>query len=208
MATTTLTTEDADAIIDAALLGPNQGKAIPNPDSTGLPPGVGLYTPLDEQAPPPPELTKDQQKIQQAQADMLGKEAAAALAKEQADQRAREQTLIGQAEKLLNKSKAAAGSAGGQIAKLPTPGNLALPLVLLALFFFILLQFNGNTRLQWLWLVVTGNAYVTDTSQTSQAQSTPSTGSGGGPGALIAPDLPFAVLHLPSSNGMYGEAYS
>lgn len=38
------------------------------------------------------------------------------------------------------------------------PGGLFLPILVLFLFFLALLPINGQTRLQWLWSVVTNNA--------------------------------------------------
>lgn len=41
---------------------------------------------------------------------------------------------------------------------LSMPGGLFLPIALLFLFFLALLPIGGNTRLQWLWQVITNNA--------------------------------------------------
>lgn len=49
-------------------------------------------------------------------------------------------------------------SAGDAAAHIPTPGSIATPLIILLVFFLALIPIAGNTRLKWLWLVVTGNA--------------------------------------------------
>lgn len=208
MALQTISSADASAIIDQALLGANAGKAItgPAPDTTALAPG-----PLPTDAPEDDEqLTPKQRKaraeaeqLRQAQEDMLGKEAAQRLADEQAAQEAREKTLLGAAEKLASAGKASARKTGDRIASLPTPGNLMVPLILLLAFFFILVTYNGSTRLQWLWLVLTNNAYVTPSAQGASAPSTLQPTGGSGPGPL--------VLALPASfspSGMGGNPYS
>ena len=47
-----------------------------------------------------------------------------------------------------------------RLERLPTPGSLVLPLVILLVFFFLLLPVNGHTRFVWIWLVLTGNADI------------------------------------------------
>ena len=49
-------------------------------------------------------------------------------------------------------------STGDTVAHIPTPGTIATPLIILLVFFLALIPIAGNTRLKWLWLVVTGNA--------------------------------------------------
>jgi hypothetical protein len=201
-ATINLTSEDANAIIDNALLNAQQG--IPStgqvPGESGVFPGpLPTDAPIDENLTPEQKQARhDQEKIKDAQGDMLGEEQAAALAEEQAKQAEREKTLIGIGEKLLNQSKAAASGAGVKIAGIPTPGNLVTPLTLLVLFFFILILYNGHTRLQWLWLVLTNNAYV--------STNAPGGGTGGGPPVPAQEMLIGAIASLPAftPTGMSG----
>lgn len=47
-----------------------------------------------------------------------------------------------------------------RIANVPDPGGLAFPLVTLFIFFMILIRINGHSRMEWLWLVLTGNAEI------------------------------------------------
>ena len=58
----------------------------------------------------------------------------------------------------VNAVQRVARNTGVAIERLPSPGSVMLPLLVLGIFFFLLLPVNGHTRLTWLWLVVTGNA--------------------------------------------------
>ena len=58
----------------------------------------------------------------------------------------------------INAVQKVARNTGVAIERLPSPGSVMLPLLVLGIFFFLLLPVNGHTRLTWLWLVVTGNA--------------------------------------------------
>ena len=49
-------------------------------------------------------------------------------------------------------------SVGDSVSTIPTPGTIATPLIILLVFFLALIPIAGNTRLKWLWLVVSGNA--------------------------------------------------
>lgn len=49
---------------------------------------------------------------------------------------------------------------GEKIAGFPSPGSLAFPIVVLLIFFMILIRINGHSRMEWLWLVITGNAQI------------------------------------------------
>lgn len=50
---------------------------------------------------------------------------------------------------------------GDTVSRLPTPGTIATPLIILLVFFLALIPIAGNTRLKWLWLVITGDADLT-----------------------------------------------
>ncbi len=41
-----------------------------------------------------------------------------------------------------------------------TPGSIFLPVSVLIVFFLLLLPVNGHTRIEWLWLALTGNAQI------------------------------------------------
>lgn len=208
-------TETADSVIDAAIagqatsqaaLGPNQGKAQPEDDSL-----LPSYTPLDEQAPPPPPESADERKIREAQEELLGKEEAERLAKEEAERQAKEATLLGQANKLLNSGKQTASKTGNWLGNVPTPGDLTVPLIILGVLFLLLVTYNGQTRFQWLWLVLTGNANVVTTlpgtGEGPPAKTkTPPAGQSSGKGPP-PPAFQFDALALPafSINGTYGS---
>ncbi len=193
-----LSVQDANTIIDQALLNAQSGpSAAPAPIADPL-----LLTPTTGPGPAPgpdqQKLTEEEKKIAKAQEDLLGKEAAEQQRKEEAERKAREATLIGLAQKLVDKSQAAGDQANERIGNVPTPGSIAVPLILLLLFFFILIGFNGHTRLQWLWLVLTNNAHVGSITDTG-------TSTGSGPSAIPATggfafDIPAPK---PSTNGVY-----
>lgn len=76
-------------------------------------------------------------------------------------------------------------STGDAVSHIPTPGSIATPLIILLVFFLALIPIAGNTRLKWLWLVVSGNADMAagiasgditppGTSKDSASSSTPS----------------------------------
>lgn len=207
--------QTADSVIDAAIAGQatnqaerglNQGKAQKSDDSL-----LPSYTPLAEQAPPPPPETADERKIREAQEDLLGKEEAERLAKEEAERQAKEATLLGQANKLLNSGKSTASKTGDWLGKVPTPGDLTVPLIILGILFLLLVTYNGQTRFQWLWLVLTGNASVVTTlpgtGEGPPAKTkTPPAGQSSGKGPP-PPAFQFDALALPafSINGTYGS---
>lgn len=210
-----MTKEEADAIIDSALLSAQNGGATAPPSSTasgtteesGAIPGP---LPTDGTVTAPPPLTKEEKesaRIRKAQEDLLGKEQAKAIADEQSRQKARQATVMGIAEKYLARGKNAANTANVKIGGIPTPGNLVVPFLLLLLFFFILITYNGNTRFQWAWLVLTNNASVSATSQTGNSTSTNTPHFGGGPDNTQAVLVSAATLTAHKGSGMYGSPF-
>ena len=201
-----LSSADATAIIDGALLdAQNSDAGAPTTPEMG--PGPNPIIPTAEPiAPAPPELTKEelaalkeQQKVDKAQEDLLGKEQAEALRKEQADKERKEATLLGALEKYLASGKQAAQGAGLKIANIPTPGDIIVPLSLLIIFFFLLVTFSGNTRAQWFWLVLTGNAYVSGSLQ-SGSSGTGTTGHSGKDASTLLVDI--APVYTYKGGGM------
>lgn len=159
------------AAIDEAMLQQEQLKGRPQPgvgdrgpgsvlpSADGMPPALPGATPdYDTKAPPPPPESAKERAIRKAQEELLGKENAERLREEQRKQEERKRTLLGIAEGIADSGRESGGRIAGRLAQLPTPGSLWFPLALLLLFFFILILYNGHTRLQWLWLVLTGNA--------------------------------------------------
>lgn len=161
------------ATIDLALAtatqgqgGVNQGKAQvgASPDTTALAPppplSPGSSNPFASQQLSPEEKKQEaeQAKIRKHQEALLGKEQAEALEEARKKDEARKKSIEGIADALMDKASEATGAAQVKIASIPTPLDIWFPLVLLILFFFILILYNGHTRLQWLWLVLTGNA--------------------------------------------------
>ncbi len=81
--------------------------------------------------------------------------------------------------------RAGAARVGQAIGSVPIPGDLIVPLSVLLIFFFALVQIGGHTRLAWLWLTLTGNASIGGGS------------AGAGPGGATLPTEP-APAGLPS----------
>ena len=48
----------------------------------------------------------------------------------------------------------------GGLSRVATPGTIFLPVALLLIFWLLLLPVNGHTRIEWLWLALTGNAHI------------------------------------------------
>jgi len=155
------------------------------------------------------QLSDEQEAILAAQEKLLGKQEADKLRQEQEREAAKSQALKA-AESALKSGQQIVHGADVRIGSIPQPGSIIFPLVMLLICFFILLAVNGNSRLAWLWLVVTGNAYVSDTAQ--QQPATTQTGQGGGSRqqsviAAASPTLVAAALagaQRYSSNGMTG----
>lgn len=99
--------------------------------------------------------------------------------------------------------------AGVRLAGLPTPGSLMLPLIILLIFFMLLLPVNGHTRFVWLWMVLTGDASIGQTSgSTPDVAGGTATGTNpGGTTSIESPALPGNTVAIlaPSSTIGYGS---
>ncbi len=201
----------------------------------------GPTTPAVIGAPPPPALTKEQKQERAAQleAARLNDDYQKKLSKDQEAILKQQEALLGKeeadklrAEQLQEANKAAAIKAGqkalknaGQIVHgadvrvgaIPTPGSIITPLILLLLFFFILVQINGYSRVQWFWQVITGASRV------GTSAATPAVTSVGGPGGTITVgqggEQPFSpgvesawfasdgTTSFRNPNGVYGSPF-
>lgn len=150
----------------------------------------------------PGHLTKEQRKIFDAQASLLGEEEATRLQRE-AEERAKQEqeitrrtwaTIQGIGSDLKTSLKRADISIG----RIPTIGGIMLPLLALLVLFFLLIQVNGHTRLDWLWLVMIGDAYASGNVKTG---SEPFQAKGGGQPTGDQPTVFIPSLTL-SPNGM------
>ncbi len=218
-----MSSADATAIIDSALLNAQTTGSLPTgTDESILSPGpLPIETedamPKSDDEKLTPEQKKQKaadekqkaadEKLRKAKEDMLGKEQAEALRKAQEEEEERQKTLTGTLEKFLASGKQKSDGVSAKIASLPTPGNIAVPLVVLLVFFFILIQYGNNTRLQWLWLVLTNNAYISASLQNATAGAT----GGGQPNPVQ--EAPPIMLTLPTfriaqfAAGGIGEPY-
>jgi hypothetical protein len=156
------------------------------PGEQGLPPPLDPYKVEEDKAPPPPdeELVKGNKQLaalRKKQEELLGKQEAERLREEQRKAEERQKTLLGLAEGLRDKTSETGGKAASFLSALPTPGSLWFPLALLLIFFFILIPYGGHTRLQWAWLVLTGNASFNLTTEPRQTIAPAQSGDTGQP---------------------------
>ncbi len=188
------------ATINAALLAQQETPTAEKQANTG-----GVYTPhaappldvddpkhpelaTDDRIPPPPwkatkeqkleaqALTDAQETVLKAQGRLLGEQEAKRLREEQLALANRSQ-MRKAAERTLDNAKQVVHGADVRIGNVPKPTSIAVPLILLILFFFILIQYGGYSRLGWFWMVITQQAFVQD--KPGQAgQVTPGTGEG------------------------------
>ena len=95
---------------------------------------------------------------------------------------------------------------------LPTVGGIGVPLFLVLIFYFALLPVRGadgnaHTRLGWLWMVLTNNAHITNSTYqppqgTQETQAAHKVGTGGGPPQVAVHELINPALH--PAAGSYG----
>lgn len=163
----------AMATIDAAILAAQQKQETPDAEKLTTP-GSTLPIIKKQQADKPdkPKLTTEQEEILAAQEKLLGEQEAQRLREEQEREAAKSGFVKG-AEKTLKNAQGIVHGADVRIGSVPTPGNIAFPLILLLLFFFILIQVNGSSRLGHLWRVIVGAERIGPTDLTQ---------SGPGPG--------------------------
>lgn len=152
------------ATIDAALQGPLQTDTITGNGSSSVmaprpAPGVDAPTPVTATQQVQPVTQNDILSLQQS--DMQRQQKNDDLFKKSASQ-------------TVNAASSIIKGTGVRIESLPTPGSIVLPLVILIVFFLLLLPVNGHTRLVWIWLVLTGNADISNDGQGS-GSSTPDT---------------------------------
>ena len=72
-------------------------------------------------------------------------------------------TIKGIQDQATHTAKRVGDTVGGvwdSIGRVATPGSIWLPLAVLLIFFFLLLPVNGYTRMQWLFLALTGQATI------------------------------------------------
>ncbi len=122
----------------------------------GGPPTVELIGPGGQSSTTPMRapLTEEEEAKISANAEVAGKKGSATA-------RYRLGNAVSQfGGKLFGKTKVAGTRTSNFLDKLPTPGNIALPLGILLLFMLVLLPVNGHTRLMWLWLALTKNAEI------------------------------------------------
>jgi hypothetical protein len=106
------------------------------------------------------------------------------LQRQQEEERAREDLFTKTASDTTTAIGNIVKGTGVQIERLPQPGSLVTPLVILLVFFFLLLPVNGHTRFVWIWLTLTGNAEIGDNNSNVSGSSgnfatTPPASSGG-----------------------------
>ncbi len=163
-----------DAALLAAALAANQQAQAQQP-AQGIDPYLALATPeitegqaryLEEQRKLRKEaeaerarLSKAQEEILKAQEDLLGEEEAERLRAEQ-EEEARKSAIVKGVQGAVQNAQNIVRKTDLSLGKVPTPGSIALPLLSLIFLGFVLIQYNGFSKLQWLWMVLTNNAYI------------------------------------------------
>lgn len=115
--------------------------------------------------------------------DRQKEEEAAALSAQQAKEKFTTaiENAKSDAEKTVGRVVDTGKSLWGSLASVATPGSIFLPIAVLIIFYLLLLPVNGHTRIEWLWLTLTGNARLTGESEALTAASNNSqTVQGGG----------------------------
>jgi len=157
-----MTKRDASmAIIEKALADP-ETLPITDPDSP-IPDIVpGVDNPDRDSMTADEKRAFDAARIERLDAEKAEKEESSErqrLIDEAIAQRQKEKDVFQQnASATVDAVQRIARNTGVTIERLPSPGSVMLPLLVLLIFVFLLLPVNGHTRLVWLWLVVTGNA--------------------------------------------------
>lgn len=146
------------------------------------------------------EQERRQRDIYEAQVKIIGKEEADRKQAE-AEEAARKSRQWANVKAIARETKDAVHGADVRLGRIPTPGSVAFPLLVLLIAFFFLIQVNGYTRAGWLWLVLIGQAKAQGTIKTG---SEPFQAKGGGPPVEQAPitytpiiSSPNGVLHQP-----------
>lgn len=153
-----------------------------------------LADPVVGTAPPPPSLTKSEKK------DLSGPERANIVASH----------AITRTANMLRRSGMAIKTWGARtnrhLAALPTPGDVWTPIILLLFTFLVLIPVNGFSRMQWLWMVLLSDAYISMASvgaenlNPSTPAPTPIPTQPGGTGGP-QPNITITPLDLSGSNG-------
>jgi hypothetical protein len=152
------------AVIDAALINPRSL----NPDDI-----EARKVLIESENDPVTEQPKDQHEAISSPLTEIAKELSPEQQAKAKEEEANKQLLFQQKQQSLLKAKVQAtgqsagraiGSIQNGLGRVSMPGGLLAPLLVLVVFFFLLVQVNGHTRLTWLWLVATQNAAILDPS--------------------------------------------
>ncbi len=156
------------ATIDDALnqtIVVNEEPIAPPPDASAphAAPGVNAPTPVTGEKPEPRVLTAEEiaEEKNKSEREKLIDEA---IKERERQEQERKDKFKTSANNVVDKFGQVWRGATVQLGRIPTPGSIILPLVVLLVFFFMLLPVNGHTRFVWLWLVLTGNANIGDNS--------------------------------------------
>ncbi len=163
------------AIIDTAILAASTPPAAPPDIPAGIDPYLATETPelsegqaryLEEQRKQRKEaeaerrrLSEEQEALLKAQAELEGEEAAEQR-RQELEEEQRKSAIVKGVQAAARDIKSSVHAADMRIGSIPTPGTIWLPLLVLLILGFVLLKYNGFSKLQWLWMVLTNNAYV------------------------------------------------
>jgi hypothetical protein len=124
-----------------------QSQQPPSATDTSVPHPEGEAQPVKET----PEQKSERQK----------KLAEAIAAREAEEERKRQiSDLQKSAEQTVRSASGILRNSRLTLEKIPQPGSIALPLLILIVLLMAIVVVNGHTRIVWLWNVVTGNAAI------------------------------------------------
>lgn len=184
--------------INAALLQPttaapsaSNSSGSSAPSAPHAAPGITAPTPLTADEKRGFDAARITRLDDEKQTDKLSQQQQAAVQQELLQQQKQQDIFDKTSSSAVNSAKKIVHGAGVKLERIPTPGSIMLPLVILLVFFFLLIPVNGHTRLQWLWLVVTGNADINGS---------------GSQGAFASGDFASPTGGISSASGDFGNS--
>jgi len=198
------------ATIDTVLQQAQATKLQTAADDTLTPPTIDDAVPgkpeeKEQKAPPPPKAPPEsayEKKVREAYEKLVTEEEARKH-QEEVERERNKSAFQKNAEGALSSGKRIWKGTNLKIGNIPTPGSIVVPLVLLIVVFFILVQVNGFSRLGWLWLVVSGQAQVTTSDQSGPPANTPPPPKPGEGGIIV-----HGALNVPLTLGTNGHLKS
>lgn len=192
-------------VIEAAIQQPQttESTPAPQPDASMLPTGTPItdsVVPLKKKRTPRTKKPKEGQQPEEKPSEEENSQQPPTPNPEPLQEQQQTQAALSTMQQAINSARGIIRNAGVRLENIPTPGSIALPLILLLVFFFFLVPVNGHTRFTWLWLVISGDASTAIGGNVSSGvESRPNTSgnnTSGNNNALLAPigNAPVPVM--------------